>query len=749
MSETGGAESSLDIAGTEPVVSLPADVLPLEFRSNVDVYGYHALAGGWFFAGWLIHTGDDDDLPAQAMAWFDTGAVGGDAEFLFFNRNDLPPGGLGFLIFIPAEPSSEAVFRRLTVTCGFVDRNLYAAGSNASLPVSKLVPRLQFIISLCKDSGQRQAMAALLGSPADASGRGFIEFCGRHGNAGGWFISGWLAEGWAEGEAPSYASLICAEADIRGPVLASAFARSDLPENARGFIMFLRSDVMAPGALQSVGFRQGGQRITVNMLQGAPVLRETELTARLRSNLGQAKAGLTREQMLNLLAKRPYAGEDTLDAVSPAINIFVDEAISCFPDGLVLMGWMLARAGAVRGMWLRNGELSVAIPMQDAVWINRQDVLDAFAKHGFDNASCGFVAFVPGKFDLNEPLYIEVETSRCESAYRNIPRPARTGLAAIRQLMSAVDVRYEEIQPAFDKVLGPAVAALNRQRLAVRPKVTVADFGPVPQAPIISVLIPLYGRLDFVEYQLAFFSSHPGYQNVELIYILDDPPKRREAYTLFTSAWERYQVPFRAVLLERNVGFAPANNIGMEYATGTYVCYLNSDVFPGTPDWLERLVARLESDPSIGMVGPLLLYEDGTVQHRGMYFKRLPEFGNWYFCMHFDKGLRYHGGTEPAAYLSITGACMVMRRDLALRVGGFDETYAVGDFEDSDLCLKVRDMGLTCVVDPAVQLFHLERKSQQSAALNWRMNVTAFNAWQHERRWGATIAIQQGGGAIA
>jgi hypothetical protein len=42
-----------------------------------------------------------------------------------------------------------------------------------------------------------------------------------------------------------------------------------------------------------------------------------------------------------------------------------------------------------------------------------------------------------------------------------------------------------------------------------------------------------------------------------------------------------------------------------------------------------------------------------------------------------------------------------------------------------------------------VRLYHLERKSQLSAALNWRMNLTAFNAWQHDRRWSATIAQLQ------
>ena len=145
----------------------------------------------------------------------------------------------------------------------------------------------------------------------------------------------------------------------------------------------------------------------------------------------------------------------------------------------------------------------------------------------------------------------------------------------------------------------------------------------------------------------------------------------------------------------------------------------------------------------MGVVGPLLLFEDGAVQHRGMYFEQLEEYGNWFFCQHLDKGLRYSGNGEMEYFISITGACMMLRRELAVQVGGFDETYAIGDFEDSDLCLKLVTQGYKCGVDPSVVLYHLERKSQLSGALTWRANLTAYNAWQHERRWAKTIAQKQ------
>jgi GT2 family glycosyltransferase len=487
----------------------------------------------------------------------------------------------------------------------------------------------------------------------------------------------------------------------------------------------------------------GGVRTVLPPIMSAPQLREAELTARVKFSIRAAKPTLFRDRLGNLLARLPYTGDDSLDALAPAINLYVDEAIRCGADGLVLIGWMLAKPADIREIRVRCGSHVTILEPRNFVKIDRHDVLAAFTKHGFDQADCGFIAYLPAALEGDARPYIEIETHRFEIAYRNIANPVRTGMAAIQKLLGAVDIRFADIRLAFDQVLGPAVQALNRERLAAPVPYQTVAYGTAPAAPKFSVIVPLHGRLDYVEYQLALFSAWPEYQAVEFIYVLDDPPKRREAQTLFASVFERFRIPFKAILLDRNVGFAPANNVGLRHATGEFIAYLNSDVFPGTPDWLERLSARLEAEPRLGVVGPLLLFEDGSVQHRGMYFEQLAEYGNWYFCQHLDKGMRYAGGQEVQNYISITGACMLLRRALANQIGGFDETYIIGDFEDSDLCLTLRAMGYQCGVDPNVWLYHLERKSQLSGALTWRANLTAYNAWQHDRRWAGAIAQLQ------
>ena len=293
----------------------------------------------------------------------------------------------------------------------------------------------------------------------------------------------------------------------------------------------------------------------------------------------------------------------------------------------------------------------------------------------------------------------------------------------------------DEVVDRCDRVLGPPVVALNRQRLAAAGAPTIVEVGDLPEKPRCSIIIPLYGRIDYLMYQCALFSEH-GLPADELVYVLDDPPKRQALMDLAQSAYRRFGIPMRLVLLAENLGYAPANNAGLAHSRGEYVCYLNSDVMPHEPRWLDLLTGALDADPGLGIAGALLTFEDGTIQHAGMTFKRLPQLGGFPYAMHPGKGrIRPPSrGLQPAE--AVTGACMVLRRDLANELGGFDEDYVIGDFEDADLCFRIRARGLGCAVHEDAILWHLERQSQGSSGHSWRHNLTLVNGWSFARRWG-------------
>ncbi len=727
------------------MLALGEPVADFVLEGHVDFYGYHAAARGWFFGGWMSHPWPVGDRPRGVSAGFATASDFTHDLTTFYDRADVAGRGIGFIFFLRGDVTEAEGFRGLDVSFSQGTYRIPPTPAVVCLSGPGLVDELHPILAGGEEGSQRRQMLQLIapGRGADAAG-GFVDFYGHHHAAGGWMFMGWVSRGWRHDRAPPRVIASFEEGEIAGEALVATYARPDLKDGAMGASFFLPGTPTPLGSLCWISFEVDGIRFT--LFPGATVqrLREADMVALMRPVVAAAPPAVSRDGLLAMLGRQPYAGQDTLAALNGPVFLEIDEAIICEPDGLVLIGWCLAKPGIVREMRVRCADLSTVLDLSQAIAVDRPDVLASLSgPHGFDDPRCGFIAFVPRSVVPGATLYIEVETARHEIGFRGVPRGRMSGMAAIKRLLECVEPRFAEVAPAFDRVIGPAVEMLNRGRLRRRPTVEVIDYGHVPPAPEASVIVPLYRRMDFVEYQLALFSAHPGSANVEFIYVLDDPPRRREAQALFASVHERFGTPFRVLLLDRNVGYAPANNIGLEHARGRFVAFLNSDVFPGTPDWLERLAGRLVADPGLGVVGAALLFEDGSVQHRGIYFRRLREFGDWFFPQHEGKGLRSGRGGGLRRSLGITGACMVMERALAKRVGGFDEIYAIGDFEDTDLCLKLQALGFACGVDTDVELYHLERQSQAGSAQAWRMNLTLYNSWQHDRRWSSTIAAHE------
>lgn len=713
-----------------------------DFGGHIDFHGYHAAAKGWFVGGWITLPSSGHALEQAAAIFADQSTIEATLS-LFYRRDDLGGRRIGFVFFFQRASEQTTGFLCTLLVSAGVPYTIYPSGGVVESAEPELAEVLKGLVSGGEIGSHRQQMETLLfGADPRQEINGFIDLYGHHSGAAGWLFCGWISRGWQEGQPPEQITVSFEMGSIEGEAFAVLYPRNDLNDAATGIAFFVSGGHRPLGRLTSVSFTTPDAEARLRTAPTTAYLQGASLLTQFRTLLALAAPGLHRDTLFVLLARQPYQGTDTLATLSPAVFLEIDEAIRSGTNGLVIMGWCLSIPNKVRAIRVRCGPLISLLRLEDCIRIDRPDVIEAFGQYGFTDSRCGFIAWLPDAVLPDDRVYIEIETTGHEIGYRTVAVPRLDGINAIKKLLSAVEIRFAEVGPAFDRVLGPAVGGLNQTRLARHAEITVIEYGQAVANPRFSVIIPLYGRVDFVEYQLALFSAHDT-SNTEFIYVLDDPPLRRESQFLFSSVFARFRIPFKAVLLDRNVGYAPANNIGLAQAGGTIVSFLNSDVFPGTPDWLERLADRLMADPEIGAIGPMLLFEDGSVQHRGMYFSRLEEFGNWYFGMHHGKGLRPLAGVSPETHLSITGACMLMTRARALEFGGFDETYVLGDFEDSDLCLRLRERGYRCVVDPGVQLFHLERKSQASSALGWRMNLTVYNAWRHQRRWGETIAAWQ------
>jgi glycosyltransferase involved in cell wall biosynthesis len=167
----------------------------------------------------------------------------------------------------------------------------------------------------------------------------------------------------------------------------------------------------------------------------------------------------------------------------------------------------------------------------------------------------------------------------------------------------------------------------------------------------------------------------------------------------------RYPDPFN---------FSLINNFAAERSSGEILCFLNNDTEIVSPEWLNRARVFL-SMQEVGAVGGRLLYPDGALQHFGLALG----MGD-----HKVAGTPHGGmdGKVPGYFgkarllqevSAVTAACMFIRKSDFVAAGGFEPELSVA-YNDVDLCLKIRAMGLKILVDPDITLIHKESRTRGS-----------------------------------
>ena len=153
----------------------------------------------------------------------------------------------------------------------------------------------------------------------------------------------------------------------------------------------------------------------------------------------------------------------------------------------------------------------------------------------------------------------------------------------------------------------------------------------------------------------------------------------------------------------KNLGFIQGCNAGAKKATGKYLLFLNNDtVVTGT--WLSRLVRTMETYQNCGAVGCKLVWPNGQLQEAGSIIWR------------DGSALGYGRGDNPSkpeySYVReidfCSGACLLVCRDLFFELNGFDERFIPAYYEDSDLCLGIKNLGFNIVYQPDVTIYHHE-----------------------------------------
>lgn len=251
---------------------------------------------------------------------------------------------------------------------------------------------------------------------------------------------------------------------------------------------------------------------------------------------------------------------------------------------------------------------------------------------------------------------------------------------------------------------------------------------PAP-APRISVVVPSRDQPGLLERCIdSIRATTPG-MALEFV-LVDNGSRSHEARRLFDKLADEGATVIRH---DHQFNYSQLNNLAADRATGDLLLFVNDDVEAFQDGWLEEMASHAMR-AEVGAVGAKLYYSGGRIQHAGVVL------GGSGAAAHVCRG---NSGSSPGAmnrllltqnYSAVTAACLAMRREVFAHVGGFDEALAV-DFNDVDLCLRLREQGLLVVWTPFARLFHHESLSRGTARTPEDLERAQREQRIFRRRW--------------
>lgn len=176
---------------------------------------------------------------------------------------------------------------------------------------------------------------------------------------------------------------------------------------------------------------------------------------------------------------------------------------------------------------------------------------------------------------------------------------------------------------------------------------------------------------------------------------------------------------------EENVGFAAANNIGIEHSSGDNILLLNSDtvVRDGA---LDALLSFLESEPEAGAAGARLINGDGSLQPSCSALPTLLREGLHLFHLDFRQRrmMQRWDLKQPRPVEVLLGACMLLRRTALEQIGLMDEGYFMYS-EEVDYCRRLRDAGWKLYWVPQAEVVHYGGQSTRQVATEMFLRLYA------------------------
>ncbi len=275
------------------------------------------------------------------------------------------------------------------------------------------------------------------------------------------------------------------------------------------------------------------------------------------------------------------------------------------------------------------------------------------------------------------------------------------------------------LQQYFERKNIPLQVILNS-------KSTIQIKAPLVSRPTVQVVIPFKDN-----FEMTLRCLHLVFQQTEVdakVSLIDNRSK---------SAIDLSALPKEKIELIRNdesFNYSRLNNLIMTeshfWNKCDYVFFLNNDVDLTDPSTISEM-AGWASLPNVGACGIKLLYQNGNIQHGGIFtdYDSRARSSNW---AHYGVDVQGYSNFLHSAD-AVTAAALLMRKELFQEIGGFDEIFYPIAYSDTDLCLRLRAKGLHLIYNPYLSAIHYESASRGSMMIEefeestWLMKLLGRN----------------------
>ncbi len=254
---------------------------------------------------------------------------------------------------------------------------------------------------------------------------------------------------------------------------------------------------------------------------------------------------------------------------------------------------------------------------------------------------------------------------------------------------------------------------------------------PEPRERLTSVILLAWNQLAYTKLCIESVIRHT---HVPYELVLVDNGSHDGTPEYFREVRSRHP-NVKIILNRKNLGFAKGCNQGLAAANGDYVCFLNNDTLV-TEGWLDRLQWYAELEPHVGIVGPVsnrvagiqrvtpVAYDEDAMTPEGI--ARMEQFAAGYRAAHRD---------ESTFVNRIIGLCLLLKREVIERIGGFDTRYGTGNFEDDDLCFRARVAGYKVIIARDVFIHHYGSKTFEGNNVDYSATMDR-NMERFLKKWG-------------